>query len=213
MIYGLDGNHWVVDKIDWPHWYDEGYRFCWNKTTEGIDFVDWEYETLDDRALDAGYMTGGYHYFRAKHNGTAQGNHFYSHARPDSLMKPSIDVERINNRGFSKAVFRSRLRACLLRTEYLFGVKPVIYTSKWAWLELVGSVSWAKDYDLWVANYTTASGPALPPDWDDYLFWQFARIPVDRNRFNGTLAELKQWAGALPPSGPTVLAPGLYEVR
>lgn len=59
----------------------------------------------------------------------------------------------------------------------------------------------------WVADYrsavVTAGGPPIP--WD---LWQYTSSPLDRNRFRGTLAELRTLIGASAATQPTPI-PGI----
>ena len=113
---------------------------------------------------------------------------------------------------FTKEAFSARLRACLLETEQLWGKRPIIYTSKSKWEQLVGSVVWASAYDLWVAHYTTAPIPLIPGDWagKGWKFWQYTSTPLDQNRFDGDLSKFLEYIGATPPPPP---GGGELEVR
>lgn len=92
----------------------------------------------------------------------------------------------------------------------LMGRRPVIYTYPHWWAGLT-STDWAADYDLWIANYrdiqdTEPRGyPIVPKPWTEWCLWQWSadkgrRIPgvagdIDRNMFNGSEAQLREWAG------------------
>ena len=193
---GLDSSHWT--DPDWPDWASRGYVFTYLKATEGTTWKDPMYISHNANAQDAKFITGPYHFFRVQYNGATQAEHFFAVAGATSLP-PVVDVEFRNNRGYSKAVFAARLRNFLLRAEELFGRKPMIYTSRYMWHELVGSASWSRQYDLWVANYTTRAEPVMPNDWDEWKMWQFIDRPIDQNRFNGNELELRAWAQLLPP--------------
>ena len=62
---------------------------------------------------------------------------------------------------------------------------------------------WA-EYPLWIAHYTRAAQPDVPPPWAKAIVWQYAAsapgfegrvdgVPglVDRNRLFGTLDDLR----------------------
>src|SRR3990167_3641762 len=134
-ILGGDYSHW--NAPDFHVLVAAGHKFAWLKCTEGTTWIDSKYLFHRTNALAAGLRVGPYHYFRASLSGATQAQHFFNTARNDTLP-PAIDVERINNLGFTQATFRSRLRECLLEVERLFGRKPVVYTSKYAWEQLVG---------------------------------------------------------------------------
>ena len=108
----------------------------------------------------------------------------------------------------------------------LSGRKPAIYTYDWWWAQVRkgADVSWAAEYDLWMAWYTTrwpAPGerPRIPAPWTDWKFWQFdgnngLKMPngVDSDFcvFNGDEDALQEWTrGPRPdrPAGDGVLGP------
>lgn len=201
MLLGADVSHW--NSVDWPAWAGNGYRFVYIKATEGTGWVDDKWMAHQSAAELSEFYTGPYHYFRVQFDGMAQARHLFNTVSVRQWdMPPAIDVERTNNTGFSQAVFAQRLKTCLEETELLFGRKPVIYTSRSMWNELVGNVTWAKNYDLWVAHYGAAS-PAIPEAWagKPWRLWQYTSTPLDQNRFNGELNDFLGWIGAAPPPG------------
>jgi GH25 family lysozyme M1 (1,4-beta-N-acetylmuramidase) len=104
-------------------------------------------------------------------------------------------------------------------TRDLSGLSPAIYIYDWWWAAVrdgapaygfptAGDVSWASDYDLWMAWYrngwpSAGDNPKVPRPFKSWAFWQFdgnggLRLPngVDSDFcvFNGTRAELEAWA-------------------
>ncbi len=87
----------------------------------------------------------------------------------------------------------------LKRVEARTGVRPLVYTG--AWFSgphgLAASPELA-DYALWLAAYQ-AQMPAAPSPWSEVAIWQHTDKgtvpgiigPVDMNRFDGTVAELR----------------------
>lgn len=92
------------------------------------------------------------------------------------------------------------------------GKRPMIYTSARVWDGASYYMSMAHEPSsaLWVPGYITGC-VAVPADWTDWQFWQYSdgncsgcvtgAIPgvstgpdCDRNRWNGTLAELRAFA-------------------
>lgn len=102
----------------------------------------------------------------------------------------------------------------------LAGMAPAIYTYDW-WFAAVrdgvkaygfptgGDVSWASEFDLWMAWYVKGwpkdgDSPKIPRPWQTWRFWQFdgnggLRLPngldADFCVFNGDEAALEAWAG------------------
>ena len=211
----LDVSHWV--RPVWGEWAEQVGVYM--KLTEGASWEDnyWKRHYAESPST---MYKGGYHYFHGSTNGAVQATHMWTTALThDWDMRPVIDVEKHGNiksdgtRLISKAVFAARLRNCLITTEELWGIRPMIYTSRSMWHFLVGSVSWASAYDLWTAHYTSYPVPLIPDDWKGkgYRMWQFIDRPVDQNRFHGTHAEYLKWMGKDVP-GPQVLQPGDYRV-
>ena len=207
---GLDVSHWV--NVRWLEWKNNGYVFAWIKTTEDTGWVDnrWEEHYADATAQD--FYVAPYHYFRVRSNGALQAQHFFDTVKDHEWdMVPMVDVEKINNikadgsRLVSQAVFAARLRNFLFECEALFGVKPIIYTSRSTWQFLIGSVAWASAYDLWTAHYTTYPVPLIPNDWSGkgWTVWQYIDRPLDQNRFNGSFEEFLEWMGVSIPTPPS----------
>ena len=192
-ITGIDVSHWQSSP-NFPALVAAGHKFCWIKVSEGPAWLDPKYVAHRLAARSAGLVTGPYHYFRAAWGGATQAQHFFDNAYNDTLP-PAIDVEAINNTGFTKDVFKTRLRECLLKTEELFGRKPIIYTSKSKWELLVGLAGWESEYDLWVAHYTSAANPLLPNGWAAWQVWQYTSIPLDTDRMQDAY-----WDALVPPA-------------
>ena len=191
-ILGLDVSHW--NTPDWNALIAAGAKFAYLKATEGTNWVDPKYVAHRLAARNLALKTGPYHYFRAAWSGAIQAQHFFDNAYNDELP-PAVDVEAVNNTGFTKEVFRTRLRECLLKIEELFGRKPIIYTSKSKWELLVGLAGWESEYDLWVAHYSAAANaPLLPNGWANWAVWQYTSIPLDTDRMQDAY-----WDALVPP--------------
>ncbi len=212
----LDVSHWV--RPVWVEWSDD-HQGVYIKVTEGTEWEDnfW----LQHYDASADFYHGPYHYFHGYRNGALQAQWFYENAKARGWdMPPVVDVEKYSgntkadgSRRVLQAVFAARLRNFLFECEKLFGVRPMIYTSRSMWHFLVGSVSWASAYDLWAAHYTSYPVPLIPDDWKGkgYRMWQWIDRPIDQNRFHGDLAEYLKWMEKDVP-GPQVLQPGDYRV-
>src|SRR3990167_4167947 len=120
-ILGLDVSHW--NSPVWSDWAIKDYRFVWIKATEGTAFLDPRYAAHKRDAGDADFVIGAYHYFRAAFDGTQQADFFWSVTGPATLP-PAIDVEAINNAGFSQSTFRNQLRNCIIRISELSDRRP-----------------------------------------------------------------------------------------
>ena len=187
-ILGGDFSHWNVP--DWPGLAAAGHKFAYIKASEGIAWTDLRYAAHNRDATDVGLITGAYHYFRVAWPGAPQAAHFHDVATGPHVLPPAVDVEAINNAGFTQATARDRLLECLKVTEDKFGIRPMIYTSGSKGVQLIGTAPWAKDYDLWVADYgIDGKGggqgiPRLPTEWatTGFKIWQFTKTPLDQDR-------------------------------
>jgi hypothetical protein len=89
---------------------------------------------------------------------------------------------------------------------------PMIYTGPYFWSSaMAGSTAFSR-YPLWEAHWTTAAQPQSIPGWPTWTLWQYsngtfgspAAVPgisalVDRDRFNGTRAQLASLASSSRP--------------
>jgi hypothetical protein len=106
------------------------------------------------------------------------------------------------------AVYNARIHAWVDKVEAATGKKPIIYTGKYYWPN-VNTGDFAS-YPLWHAQYTTAPCPNISNFWSSWKMWQYRGGPVsgipggtcpgisgyvDLNYFNGSLADLKAFAG------------------
>jgi lysozyme len=198
-----DISHWEPN-VDFKILRDSGYYAISVKASEA-NSADPSFIRHFTEADKYGFIKGAYHYYRVTYDAVAQANIFYAIAK-STQFAPEVDVEGTNNVGLvTKPVFAERLRNHLLRVEHLFGRKPIIYTGFYVWKELVGDVTWANEYPLYMAKYSDYPPTVFPANWTKWLFWQYTdREPIgpytlDCNKFNGTKAELYALANLNPP--------------
>lgn len=147
-------------------------------------------------------LLGSYHALQPGVPARAQAQAYYGAlAGADGFrleLPPVADVEKA---GIDEAL----VRAFLEELARLWERRPLIYTSRSKWHQLVGwHKTWAAGYPLWVAHWR-AERPALPTPWITWRFWQydvtaveFWARKVDVNWFNGTEEEL---VGRYGPAG------------
>lgn len=216
---GLDISHWQGD-IDVTRMGDADTKFCIMKVSEGISHRDSRFPEYWNQLLGTPILKGIYHFWRPD-DPVSQANLFYNTFRdvagdekPD--LPPVLDFEINPYSGVIDDLYKF-----LVEVERGFGIRPMIYTSAGKWNAL-GGVNWAKNYKLWVANYTNDPEPKMPGDWDSWDFWQYTdrgdgtqfgteSTNVDVNRFKSTWSVLKQEYGnvddpELPPEPEVVRA-------
>jgi len=76
--------------------------------------------------------------------------------------------------GYGKDELRARIHDFLIDLQKCIRYRPGIYTAQWWWNPNVGMTTWAKDYALWVANYTAGPKPLMPAGWTTWLLWQYS---------------------------------------
>ena len=170
---GVDVSKWQTpEKVDWPRIRAAGYKFVIARHAYGT-LTDTSFYRHAIRALYAGMEFMAYQYLVKHQPAGKQAELAVSIAR--DLPGPYVlDVEM---EGLTKPLIDEWIRV------YTASKLPLmIYTSKYAWGRCYGSnYHGYHGIPLWVANYTTASAPALPFGWKTWAYWQF----TDKGRING----------------------------
>lgn len=207
-VKGVDVSHWQ-GVINWQQMADRGVKFAFIKLTESTGWIDPRGGANLDGAEDAGILRGGYHFYRPLANAVAQANHFcdvLEQAGPLELP-PVIDLEIRDGAGPALA---GAVRQFAQIVEQRVGRKPIIYTNRYYANDYLRGLG---DYDLWHAQYTSASNPTISDIWQTWRFWQYTSdgdgryygagsARLDLNWFNGDEAALLAYAGTAPPPPP-----------
>lgn len=138
-------------------------------------------------------------------------------------LPPALDLEwpevgEWGKWGCSAAQIGAWHREFATEVTQLWGRLPILYTYPF-WARAVhagGAFEWAADYPLWIANYMhiekyeppPEAKPYIPKPWTTWTAWQWSadkgrHIPgiltdIDRNLFNGTVDDLRRFAGIDP---------------
>ena len=205
----IDTNHWrfsspSVIPAAFHAIHAAGFDFGIAKATEHISFVDDTYVPSVDAMEQEEMVDGSFHYYRTTFDPVAQAKHYYSIAR-NTHMFPVVDLERKNNvNAFgSPLVALSKVTADLWiflnESDQLFGSQTWLYSSLYSIKTLTTVPAWFANRKLWVASYTTALVPTLPPPWSNtgtWHLWQYtSAYPIagknyDANWFNGSKEQL-----------------------
>ncbi|MEK5165967.1 glycoside hydrolase family 25 protein [Paenibacillus sp. FSL R5-0527] len=207
---GIDVSH-HNGYVDWAKVAADGISFVFLKASEGKTFVDSTFKNNAKAARAAGLLVGAYHFVNATSTGAAEleARHFANTIQGVPLdLSPVMDYEN-NPGGLGRSQVNDVAETFLFELERLTGKRPIVYTgNSFAsnFSPLLGA------YPLWIARYSTQ----VPTDvsaWRQWTFWQYSdgkdggtrqngsrKVAglggyVDLNEFNGTLAELKAWAG------------------
>jgi len=203
VVYGVDVSGYQGSSINWSTVKAAGRVFGFAKATEGTGFIDGSFAHNWPGMRNAGVLRGAYHFFRPSVDGAEQADYFVNQIDAQGGLAagdlpPVADVEVSDNIGAATVI--ARLQAFLDRVQARTGRVPLIYTANFFWGSYLGNPNFS-GYPLWVANYGP-SCPYLPNAWTQWKFWQYADNAsvngigsVDGDMFNGTLAELRAWAG------------------
>lgn len=196
-VYGFDISH-HQGSIDWDELrktQDAPFpvRFVFMKASEGGDFSDTTFLGNFNRARQAGFIRGAYHFFNPNTDPLRQADFFIRSVRLETGdLPPVLDVEKAGKNADS---LRHNVKAWLNRVERHYGVKPILYASyKFKTRYLNDSVFNA--YPYWIAHYY-ADSVEYKGEWKFWQHTDVGRLPgieeeVDLNVFNGSLDELRQ---------------------
>lgn len=200
-IKGIDVSH-NNGKVDWTRVAKDHIRFAFVKATEGVSFVDPEFEENRKHAREAGLVVGFYHFGHPDNDPEAEADHFIktvSKIHPGELP-PVLDIETHDTR--QPAAVQTWCHRFLHRVEEKLGRRPLVYTYPSFIDEQLGGA--LVDFPLWIASY----GHATPQfdRWSKWTFWQdgdkgeVAGVGsgVDTDVFHGDEAALKHLAGIDP---------------
>lgn len=193
---GIDVSKWQ-GVIDWPA---VTVRWAFMRATTGATRIDEQFARNWSESKKAGKLRGAYHYFIITESGKAQAQKFIATLGGDfGELPPVLDIEprKLASGEYetptSKAALESELQVWLTEVENATGMRPMIYTNKWALALLTTQPKWMGEYPLWVARYsaTPPSPSSLPTAWTEWTCWQYTSTGtepgiignVDRNRW------------------------------
>ena len=197
-------------NVDWSAISQDGVGFVFVRASIGGHQVDAHFASNWSRVGDAGLMRGAYHYFWPLTAWQDQADNFINLQAGD--LPPALDLEGAlasndprKPKGWLDVPIDQRLPMIhnwLNAVEQTVGIKPVIYTRQNFIEGLLGDgIQELADYPLWIAHYDVLQ-PTLPASWSSWSFWQYTEKGavrgiignVDRDKFNGSLNDLKALA-------------------
>ena len=197
---GIDVSKWQ-DTINWPKVKTTGIEFAFVRVSDGNNTLDGKFAANWAGAKSAGVIRGAYQFFRPSQNVAAQAQKMIAAIGTYQIgdLPPVMDAE--DDGGLSPATVAARIKQWVDLVEAGTGIRPIVYTGKYFWRDEVGGPSFAPS-SLWIAQYTSLC-PDIPAPWTKWTFWQHTDHgtvsgisgPVDLNRYNGTLAELRTYVG------------------
>jgi GH25 family lysozyme M1 (1,4-beta-N-acetylmuramidase) len=200
-VRGLDVSKYQTVDINWELLRREGYRFVFLRASGPDKARDWthlekdpHFDTHYERAGNAGFVRGAYHYLL-----------------PDLRRQAAFFIESVGNKPLDASYWGDVEQNGLTveKCEAFFDAldrhvarMAGIYTRA-SFLNRIGAerseiITMKGQRPLWVAHHD-ASQPTLPSGWNTWQFWQYAvaargtvpSIPqrVDLNYYNGNLAQ------------------------
>ena len=172
-----------------------------HKATEGIAYVDKEYDSRAVNAKSVGLFWGAYH-FGTHDDPEGQADHFLSVVNPGPSDLLVLDFEPNPREG---TMTLADAEAFVRRVQKQIGRFPGLYSGQAFLRDQLGknTDTILKSCFLWVARYS-AELPEIPDAFSTFTLWQYTDGNVgpqphevrgvgscDRDKFNGNEADLK----------------------
>lgn len=193
----VDLSHWNKN-VDFKLAKEDGILGVIHKATQGLKYVDSTYAEKRKAAEDEGLMWGAYH-FGIGENGKDQADHFLKTVGNNTKILLALDIEENQN---GKNMTPKQAEDFVHKVYEATGRLPLIYGNAYFLKDFATSI--LTKCSLWVASWTVK--PILPSGWTKWVLWQYTNGksgekphevrgigPCDRNKFNGTLEELKDF--------------------
>lgn len=221
-VQGIDVSAYQADipQQQWNAFKSNGIEFAFIRASAGDWYEDEYFERNLDRAKTAGILCGAYHYFYPEADPVIQAQIFLGMVGD---VTGRIDLPLVLDVEKEGAISRERLSSNvqiwldIVQNGNVFRRLPIVYTRAEYWNRK--AYDRFGQYPLWVANYTGVESRRfmVPNGWLQWHFWQYTdkgRLAgfhgnLDRNVFNGSLQDLKDWAEAQkivtpPPPQPII---------
>jgi lysozyme len=227
---GLDISVWqdnnsTPQMVDFNKAKSAGASFVFMKASQGV-YLDPDFVMNWQNAGNAGILRSVYHYLDFKHkpsNKTAnqwaidQAVFYWGIVKNlKNNLPPVCDYEDAG--GLPAATVRQAFKNFLESFYTLSGVRCIVYTGSGFWTAYGSTDQYWLQYPVWWAQYyyqNMPENPKLAKPFTKWLFWQFSdkgdgtkygceSKQVDVNYYNGTVAQLYEYANVPtpPPTDP-----------
>ncbi|KIJ70585.1 glycoside hydrolase family 25 protein [Hydnomerulius pinastri MD-312] len=190
-------------SVNWSSWKSKGVTFAYIKATEGVSYVNPDFNAQHAGATKAGMIRGGYHFARPNDGaGSTQASYFLRHgggwSGDGKTLPGALDIEYNPTKGGNECYglghssMVSWVKSFSNEYHSKTGRYPIIYTTTDWWKSCTGnSASFASTSPLWIAH-PGSIGP-LPAGWRSAAIWQYGtESHTDVNKFIGNAAGLKK---------------------
>tara|TARA_B100000508_G_scaffold141093_1_gene146651 strand:+ start:175531 stop:176232 length:702 start_codon:yes stop_codon:yes gene_type:complete len=160
--------------------------FVFIKASEGLNYIDPQFELNASRLIENNVPTGAYHFFQPKKASVKQAVHFINTLNKHKLtLPPVLDVEVEGN---SKDQLLDSVDVWLNHVETKTGRRPIIYCS---WSFYKNYFSDHSDYKFWIARYSSS----IDFERDKkIIYWQFsekAQLPFHNSKVDVNVSSIK----------------------
>lgn len=205
--------------IDFDKMHRAGAEYVFIKSSQG-NYFDQDFKV--NVTNSAGILPRGiYHYYDWNYSLQANTDamvNAWNYAPTE--LPPVMDYESTINapvKSTAAGICLQFLQAIKSRT----GKTPLLYTAPYYWYSYGSTDARFAEFPLWIANYEVLK-PTVPAPWSKWYFWQYTSkgdgaafgvesASIDLDYWNGTLDELKLWAGITAPPPPPPPEPTLEE--
>ena len=221
---GIDVSRWqdnnsTAQQMDFTKSVAMGAKFVFIKSSQRLwKDEDILYNWKTSKA--AGLLRGAYHFLDWDVSPKEQAKYAWSIIESDpGELPPVIDFEYWNP---PPPKSYDLLWQYVVEMERLSGKKPIIYTGAFFWDAHGSDADVWTNYPLWIASYTSQAymedNIAKLTPWNKWTFWQYTdkgdglafgaeSLGLDMNWFNGSLDDLKAFAGITTTPQPVPLPP------
>lgn len=210
---GIDVSHWndsnaTPQRIDFRKAKQAGAQFVFIKASQN-NFTDEDFAYNWQAAKDAGLLRGAYHFYDYRYRAGKQAEYLWGLLKDDpGELPPVLDAEPYWQPYPGRLGWLAGISEFYGVLDQLAGRPGIFYSNPATLLSLKPIPDWLLAHPLWVAHYGVNA--PNPVSWARWTFWQFTdRLDgiaygmeskqLDGNYFNGTLDELRAWAGVDKP--------------
>jgi lysozyme len=187
--------------VSWQQWRN-AIEFTEVKATEGTVFKDPAFASNWHSADELNLHRFAYHYGHPAQSPSDQAEFFTDTVREEGLFKGDnfvLDLEANDGMSASDVSFWGYV-FCQEMNRLNPGHRIVVQT--YPDFASMGYCAKLGAWHLWIMEWDVPR-PSMPVGpWKDYALWQWASGKVDRDRFNGTLAQLQTFCETTGPKGP-----------
>jgi lysozyme len=206
VVQGIDVSVYQ-GNIDWPAVKGSGIEFAIARVSDGT-FHDTKFDQNWPAMKAAGLIRGSYQFFEPGEDPSVQADLMIQKVGVLGTgdLPCVLDVEATG--GQSAGTIAANIHTWFDKIKAGTGKTPFIYTGKYFWKDNVASNPDFGNTPLWLAAYVSPC-PDTPVPWTSWAMWQYSssgKIPgiagnVDLDEYNGTLQDLKAFAGLDPDWG------------